>query len=208
MRWTPASASVSALASASPFPLSLLLFLLFFFVFFFLHLFLPWFGWDPGWILLYLFPLLSVAGLFAFIAGVDFVDPLLHLIEGTMDPLQTCDTEDCAWTTLDDLNCETNWGTGSFILPYSCARFHRVLPNFFTYKTPGSCFEKWFSALLCLGWCFVFLFYGEFLWWFVWWWWLPWLLLEKGRASDAKMRGIGAHGMRLARGLVLNSLLV
>ena len=102
--------------SAYPSPFSLLLFLLLFFVLFFLSLFLPWFGWDPGWILLSTFLLLSVAGLLVFIAGVGFV-ALLCLVAGIMDPLQTCETEDCAWTTLQDLYCETNWGFSSFFLP-------------------------------------------------------------------------------------------
>ena len=78
-----------------PLPLSFLLYLLFF-VFFFLFLFLPFFGWDPRLILISLFLLLSVAGCFAFIAGVDFTDPLLYLIDGVMDPLQTCDPEERA----------------------------------------------------------------------------------------------------------------
>ena len=139
VRWFPASASVSALASSSsPSPLSLLLFLLLFFVLFFLSLFLPWFGWDPGWILHSTLLLLSVAGFFVFITGVGFV-ALLRLVDGVMDLLQTCDTEDCAWMTLEDLYCEISWGFSSLILPYS-ARFHRVSPTFFTYKLPGSCF--------------------------------------------------------------------
>ena len=116
-----APASVPALVSASPSPLSLLLFLLPFFVLFFLSLFLPWFGWDPGWILISTFLLLSVAGCFV---------ALLRLVDGVVEPLQTCDMENCAWTTLEDLYCETNWGFSSFTLPYS-ARFHRVSPNFF-----------------------------------------------------------------------------
>ena len=50
--------------------------------------------------------------------------------------------------TLDDLTCETNWGTGSFPFLYSCARSHRVLPNFFTVDTTGNLLEYWTSALL------------------------------------------------------------
>ena len=50
--------------------------------------FLPWFWWDPGWILLFLF---SVAGLFMSIAGADFFNSLLRLVDGVMDPLQTFD---------------------------------------------------------------------------------------------------------------------
>ena len=184
MRWTPASASVPALVSASPSPLSLLLFLLLFFVLFFLSLLLPWFGWDPGWIFHSTFLLLSVAGFLVFVTRVGFV-ALLRLVDGVMDPLQTCDTEDCAWMTLEDLYCETSWGFSSFLLPYS-ARFLRVSPAFFTYRLPGSCFEKRSSVLLCLGWLVLRL---PILW-----------------RVPVVVREVVV--VRLARGMVLNSLLV
>ena len=89
-----------------------------------------------------------------------FVDPLLPLISGDMDPLQMCDTEDCAWTTLDDL-CETNWEGGYFTLTKALPVNRRKTSIYFTYKTPGSCFEKWPSVLWRLGWRSVFLFCGE-----------------------------------------------
>ena len=62
--------------------------------------FFPWFGWDPGWILPSLFLLPSVRRLRAFLAGVDFSNPLLRLVDGVTNLLQTRDTEDCARTTL------------------------------------------------------------------------------------------------------------
>ena len=62
--------------------------------------FFPWFGWDPGWILPSPFLLPSVRLLRAFLAGVDFSNPLLSLVDGVSSLQQTRDTEDCARTTL------------------------------------------------------------------------------------------------------------